>query len=372
VRVLLRSPGRKALLIVLPLLGACASAHRGPGLVGPTDNRVSEGTSPHIMLLEQPPRVDRVVDAAFQVDGDGYALVVAVDLDQQVHVVFPDSPTSDGFVTPQARHLVTPFFAGSGNGIYHAGLFDAVYPGYRHTFFPYQPRLSRHQGAVYLVAIVSGQPLQLDRLRDANGGWATGTLRSAVFDSYSPFVGPQLGHLVTLPDQQFSTDYRIIAAGRSSPLYASSYYGGCGGGAFGVDPFAPRGALLVAQLGEGGLPLGAYPLGSVCGPVYPLDAPGTFERRPPALFPRDTALVFTTRRIALRRPGAGGAATPGFFPSAGDPGRGAQDLARVGGIIARAGEQANSEPAAAPRGEGHHEAERPRPTAPPGPSGHRR
>jgi hypothetical protein len=398
---------RKSLALILPLLVACAGVHPGSGFVGATDDRTSDATTPHITLLEQPPRADRVVDAAFQVDADAYALVLAVDLDQQVHVVFPDSPMADGLVSSREQHLVTPFYAGSGRGAISPVLFERDYSGYGYgrsyypyggygrSYFPYQSGygygtgLSRYRAAVYLVAIASARPLQLDRLRDPDGSWSAGTLHSLVFESSPGFVGSRLGQLVTSRDQEFSTDYRVIVGG-SSPLYARSGYGyggygNCGMGAygagyanrydgaptFGLDAYAPRGMWFVADLGSGGPLYTVTPITSACGARYLYDAPGLRIRRPSELFPNDTSLLFTTRRTALRMPGSGGIGTPHIFPGTGEPGSIGPDLTRGGTTSPRAGERTAAPPAPAPRTESRGGGERPRASSAPSRTGHR-
>jgi hypothetical protein len=197
---------------------------------------------------------------------------------------------------------------------------------------------------VVVVAIVSGQPLELDRLRDSSGGWAEGALREVMLAPVGSYVGERLGRLVSRPGQQFSTDYRVVAGGSSSPLYLSAYYPGCAYGVFGTE---------------------YRRLTAACDDTYLWDAPGAGVRRPSELFPGDTALLFTTRRAAMRRPGGATIGTPQAFPAGGERGNGIPDLSRSGATASRDGDKGASAPAP-PRGETRSANAKPSPTpAPP-------
>jgi hypothetical protein len=324
-----------SLALGLPLLAAC-SFHRAPGVMGVTENGVQESGTPHIALIEHPMRADGVVDADFQLDGAGYAMVIAVDLDGRVKVVYPEAPSSAGLLLANDTHRIEPFYAGIGSGVATSPYWDQGYsywgsPFYRSQFSSFQPGMSRARGAVYLVAIVSAQPLQFNGIRDASGEWDANALHSVVFDPDVSFVGARLGRLVTLPNQEFSTDYRVIADGRASPLYVSSAYGGCGrigygrgydagyysSPIFGFDPYLSRSTFFLGGIGNVSSRYAGYSNGDLCRPTYIWTQQPEEIRRPSPLFPNDTSLLFTTRRIAERVPGAGGGSLTPFLPSYG-------------------------------------------------------
>jgi hypothetical protein len=366
---------RTSLAVGLPLLAACSTMHPVPGVMGTTDNLVHEGAAPHISLLERPMRADGVVDATFQLDAPGYAMVIALDRDNRIHVVYPETPAADGLVQANESRDITPFFAGRGTGSARSAYWDDGYyfgrgypfSPYRSTLTSFQPGLSRARGTVYLVAIVSAQPLHFDEIRDARGGWEVGALHSAVFDPDVSFVGARVGRLVVLPGQAFTTDYRVIADERASPLYVSTGYSQCGRAVygtgyygrpiFGFDPYLSGSSLYLASAGDGFRGVGAYPTNVACRPAYLWTEQGERIRRPSPLFPNDTSLLFTTRRISARRPGVASSGAP-FLPAVAGDGRAVGPELLRGRIEVRTAEHPPARAAASAHDDSHGEGER--------------
>ena len=324
---------RRWLAFALPLLAACAAG--APGVMGTTDNRALEGAgAPHVAFAEPLVR-EGVVDGTFLLDGPGYAMVVAVDLDGLVRVVYPERPIANRLLLANQSQRITPFLAGHGRGSARSAYWDREYPYsfghpfYRPTLASFQPGVSRSRGAVYLVAIASARPLELDRLRAPDGEWDGQLLRSVVFDADPSFVGARLGQLVVPANQQFTTDYRVIVDGRDSPLYVGSAYGLCGRSLYGYgsdavyygspmlgsDPYLSNSALFVTGVAYPSV--GPYAGRGLCRPSFIWTEQPEQIRRPSPLFPNDTSLLFTTRRLAARRPGAHGGGAGSIIPAIG-------------------------------------------------------
>jgi hypothetical protein len=180
---------------------------------------------PRIRLLVPPALYasTRFVDASFRVTEDAYVLVVAVDLDRRVRVLFPESPDESGLASMHEPHHLTRFFAGFGGQSLGYGRFDARYD--------ISQRISPFGGTGVLLAIASDRPLQLERLRGEDGDWDEHELSQLVFEQSLPGAAQAVGRAVVLTGQEFNTDYTTFAGGRTLGAYstfASSSFGDCG------------------------------------------------------------------------------------------------------------------------------------------------
>ena len=132
-------------------------------------------TAPRIRLVV-PPSVysgNQYVEASFQLSSDAYVLVVAVDLDRRVRVLYPETPEQSGFAARSNANRLSRFFA----GFARPGRMSAYETRYDAT-----GRISPLGGAGVLLAVASDRPLQLERLLDASGEWDEAALMELVFD----------------------------------------------------------------------------------------------------------------------------------------------------------------------------------------------
>lgn len=174
----------------------------------------------------------RYVGASFHVSEDAYVLVVAVDLDGQLRVVYPEAPDQAGFAARSTSMRLTPFFAGFGGP--RAGTFSRYEAQHAIT-----QRISPFGGGGVLLAIASDRPLQYERLIGTDGDWDEQQLAQIVFDQSLPGAAHALGRAVVLTGQEYNTDYTTFTGRRWLGGYttlASSSYDGCGFG-FGYSSF---------------------------------------------------------------------------------------------------------------------------------------
>jgi hypothetical protein len=175
------------------------------------------------------------VDVAFSVERDAYALVVAVDLEDRIRVLFPDSPRDTAFVQQHTPARLQRFFPGFGH-----------WRGVSRYHFL--------RGGM-LVAVASARPLQLERLMDESGDWDEEAIARLLDRSTAVDGARELGRAVTLVGQKFTTDHESFS-GRRNIAYAGtlgreSAFGDCsfafGNAAFDLAPgaYALRAAPLV-------------------------------------------------------------------------------------------------------------------------------
>jgi hypothetical protein len=165
----------------------------------------------------------RFVDASFHVSEDAYVFVVAVDLDGQLRVVYPEAPDQTGFAARSTPMRLTRFFGGFG------GPRTGAWSRYEARYSPMQ-RISPFGGGGVLLAIASDRPLQYDRLIGGDGDWDEQQLAQIVFDQSLPGAAHALGRALVLTGQEYNTDYTTFAGRRSLGGYttlASSSYDGC-------------------------------------------------------------------------------------------------------------------------------------------------
>jgi hypothetical protein len=321
-------------LVGVVVLGGCvASQNLSPGLA--SENRKFSRLEDAVAALQADeeenaaagkPRVrltvlgspvaSRYVDASFQVPEGAFVMVVAVDLDRRIRVVFPEKPDQSGFVARNNSTHMTRFFTGFG----YARNF-----GRYSSFYSVSQPITRYSGGGVLLAIASDKPLQFDRLIDSDGEWNEKLLERVVFDVSARTAARALGKAVTIAGQEFGLDYssfRGFNSGISS--FASNGFNDCSGfddfGYTGYDGGYVSGYSLggsgapVVYFQQGGVVYAQYQYASRCGrPQYSAPVP---VRSIPAT-PRDTthadSAMATTYRSALASrmaPSAAGLRTP--------------------------------------------------------------
>jgi len=267
-------------------------------------------SAPRIRLLVPPAMYasTRYVEASFRVTDDAYAMVVAVDLDRRVRVLYPESPDESGFARKSDQHRLTRFFAGFGGpgGGYQA--FDA----------DIHQRISPFGGGGVLLAIASDRPLQFERLQDQDGDWDEHQLAQLVFEQSPASAAQSVGHALVLTGQEFNTDYTTFGGRRTLGGYstfASSSFGDCGfgfanggydsyayGNVYGNGDYYGAATRFVGFYRRNGMTFARYASGGGCTrPVY-YDVPVPT----PVGVPRDTSSRDTTgvRRRPPHVPGA--------------------------------------------------------------------
>lgn len=198
-------------------VGACASVPARAPVVGAGERyqrildslataHADEGTRTPRVRLYVPTYglASSRLDSYLRLDEPGYALVVAVDYDRRVRVLYPDTPAEAGWVATTDRLRLPEIFRGFG-----APVRDA-----RFSFM--------RAGVIYAVA--SDRPLQLERLRDEDGEWNEEALVH-VLDVSSVATGAyRLARAVTLTGQEYSTDYSGFNGSQFSPYARASSF----------------------------------------------------------------------------------------------------------------------------------------------------
>ncbi|HUQ46125.1 MAG TPA: hypothetical protein VM033_05705 [Gemmatimonadaceae bacterium] len=281
-------------------------------------------SAPRIRLVVPPVSYagSQYVEASFQLSADAYVLVVAVDLDRRIRVLYPETPEESGFAARSSPHRLTRFFAGFSRSNRSSG-YDARYG--------MTGRISPVGGGGVLLAVASDRPLQLERLTGVGGDWDEPTLMQLIFDESLSGAAHAVGRAVVLTGQDFNTDYSTFSGRRSLTAYrsfASSSFGGCGDGygyeyadvsGFGTSSYpngyagqAPR---LIGLYQRNGQTFARYASGGGCGGVSYYDVP--VNSTGPVL----GAPVRADTSTAKRRPRFPGA--PRFPIVSGDSGTGA-------------------------------------------------
>jgi hypothetical protein len=268
------------------------------------------GSVPRVRLTIPPMgyAATRYVDASFRVSEDAYVLVVAVDRDRLVRVLYPDSPDQTGFVPKAGATRLARFFGGFGGGFSRYG-----------ASYASSQRLSRFGGEGVLLAIASDRPLHLERLTDGDG-WDERRIEELVFEQSLPTAAQSVARAVSITGQEYTTDYTTFGGDRSLHGYSlASSYGGCGTGyslrrmdayAFGgvgTDGFGGPGEPFSRFLGyyqRQGRTYARYVRGGACStPVYyevPVTGPMVV---PTDSMPRDTTAATSRQAVArYRRP----------------------------------------------------------------------
>lgn len=278
--------------------------------------------APRIRLVVPPASYagSQYVEASFQLSADAYVLVVAVDLDRRIRVLYPETPEESGFAAGSSPHRLTRFFAGFARSGRSSG-YDSRYD--------MTGRISPVGGGGVLLAVASDRPLQLERLTGVGGDWDEPTLMQLVFDESLSGAAHAVGRAVVLTGQDFNTDYSTFSGRRTLTAYgsfASSGFGNCGDGygyadvsGFGTSSYpngyggqAPR---LIGLYQRNGQTFARYASGGGCGGVSYYDVP--VNSAGPVLGPP----VRTDTSTAKRRPRFPGA--PRFPIVSGDSGTGA-------------------------------------------------
>jgi hypothetical protein len=230
--------------------------------------------SPRIRLVVPPAMYasTRYVEASFRLSADAYVLVVAVDLDRRVRVLFPETPDESGFAN-SGPHRLTRFFAGLG-GLAASG------DGRSLTRYDGTGRVSPFGGDGVLLAIASDRPLQFERVMGQDGGWNELLLAPLIFDRSLAGAADAVGRALVLTGQEYGTDYAPFTDGSTpgpSMLFASSSVADCGyyngyatpGIGYGVS-YGTMGTALVGLYQRDGRTYARYAsgIGSCNRPVY--------------------------------------------------------------------------------------------------------
>jgi hypothetical protein len=187
------------------LSDAVAALSRDPG---------GDGKTPRVRLYVPGAAFSaaRYVEAEIKVDEDAYVMVVAVDRDHRVHVVFPESPDQTGFLTPDSSVHAQRFFGGFGSPLSYAS-YGSLQGG----------------SAGNMVAIASDRPFQFQRLTDADGDWDEYALERIVFNGSPTGTAYSLGQRLTLTGQSFSVDRTNFIGGQFNNAFAFGRQNSCYG-----------------------------------------------------------------------------------------------------------------------------------------------
>jgi hypothetical protein len=282
-------------------------------------------SAPRIHLVVPPASYAsaRYVEATFHVTDDAYVLVVAVDLDRRVRVLYPEEPDQSGFARKSSPTHLSRFFAGFGG---------ARLSGYsNYSRYDLTQRISPFGGGGVLLAVASDRPLQLERIVDQDGDWDEGQLSRLVFDQSLSGAAHALGRALVLTGQEYNTDYSSFTGRRSLGGYTSlasngfddcSGFGGLGypsnGFGYGYGAASSYDGVGTTFLGfyqRDGRTFARYASGrGACSPPVYYDVPvGTAPLTPPDTTKQDTVVVRGPRHF----PGA-----PRFPSVTGDSSKG--------------------------------------------------
>jgi len=203
---------RRTPLALVALLAGCATAGTSPR---PAATAAVDAGPPAISVTVLPFTRGRWVDATFHVSDNAYAMVLEMDLDRNVRVLYPESPSDLAPAKGGERHAFTAFFAGFGGtsfggaSRYRSALYDASFN-----------RITPFEGGGVLIGIASDRPLQLDRLAQ-DGDWNEEALQELLYDRTVPEGVRAIGRLLTVDGQEFSSDYQSFRqAPQSLALFA--------------------------------------------------------------------------------------------------------------------------------------------------------
>jgi hypothetical protein len=138
-------------------------------------------------------RTDSYVDPKFSVSFDAYVMVVAIDLDRKVQVLFPATPVDSGFVKQGTSLTLLRFYAGFGKA---ARSDDA------------DARAQSRGGRI--LAIASNRPLQYDRFMSSDVDWDVTKLRTVVSHITVGGAANSLGHSLMVKGQEFTAEFQSL------------------------------------------------------------------------------------------------------------------------------------------------------------------
>ena len=260
--------------------------------------------APRIRLVVPTPTaaMGPYVESSFHLSSDAYVLVVAVDQDRRVRVLYPDLPDQSGFAPGRDATRLMRFFAGFG----HTG---GAGRGYYQTRYDITQRLSPFGGIGVLLAVASDRPLQFERLLGPDGEWDEQALSRLVFDQSMPGAARALGQATVLTGQDFNTDYTTFTGDHSFARYAfvANRLDGCGlvygfGSSYDAYDYgwnrgpAIAGPRFVGLFQRNGVTFARYAQGGCAGASY-YDVPVSGVPRP--VSPDSAAPDSTVRRRPL-------------------------------------------------------------------------
>jgi hypothetical protein len=170
----------------------------------------------HLYVPSTTAAISRYVDAQIRVDEDAYVIVLAVDLDHRVRVLYPEDPSDLGFVSKSQTQHMSRFFTGFG-GIAGSSYYYSAYGSVSASRY--------RRGAVF--ALASDRPFQLDRIVDKDGDWNEDALSRILFTSNTSY---SLGVALTMTGQHFTSDESTFAGSQGFTSLASQSFSGCGYG----------------------------------------------------------------------------------------------------------------------------------------------
>ncbi len=186
--------------------------------VSDADGPDDQGRAPRLRLTTLPTGGINYINASFRVSADAYVMIVAVDKDRNVRVLYPEAPDESGFVNAESANQLNQFFAGFGAGP-GSGQFAATLYNRFHGEF-----ISRSGGRGVILGIASDRPFQFDRLSE-DGQWREQAIEHLVFESLASQAARRLGRALVTPGQEFSTTYTTF---RGSDLISSLRRTTCG------------------------------------------------------------------------------------------------------------------------------------------------
>jgi hypothetical protein len=268
-------------------------------------------TAPRIRLVVPPSSLamGRYVESSFHLSSDAYVLVVAVDLDRRVRVLYPESPDQSGFAAKRASNRLARFFAGFGTASGHG-------VGYRLSRYDVTQRISPFGGGGVLLAVASDRPLQFERLLAPDGDWDEQALSRLVFDQTLPGAAHALGRATVLTGQDYNTDYTTFTGDRSlgAFAFAANRFDACdasfihgsslASAGYGWD-YGPSSGVMTRFVGlfrRDGQTFARYAQGG-CGGTRYYDVPVSGAPRPVPVPPDSTAPDTSTTRQPVH-PGA--------------------------------------------------------------------
>jgi len=265
--------------------------------------------------------ISAYITPVIEVREDSYVMVISVDLDRDVQVLYPAYPDHDGFMEARQRERLPNFFAGHARN--RMVISDPLYSSYRFgTYSNYEPAITDARGTV--IAIASRTPLNFTSL-SRRGDWNYAAIARLVSSRNPNSLALALARQLGATGDQVGYDIFRFAGGQT---YYASAFPSCDlvyGNAFGVGylQYAALNARL-AGARNGSLRIIGY---DQCGNPYVTFLPERLNNpvRPssPPL-PGDTVLKqFPEDRLPRRRPRPGSASeepvTVGTFPLARNP-----------------------------------------------------
>ena len=141
-------------------------------------------------------------EGRYTVSEHAYVLVVAVDLDRQLRVLYPASPRDSGFVARDTPQRLAPLYPRLGANVQRVARLSADAGGPKSLTAEFGT-----SGGIIVIA--SREPLDFGPLTAPDGSWNAITLRETVMNTSVSGARQALGESVTGPTQSFSSDHLV-------------------------------------------------------------------------------------------------------------------------------------------------------------------